>query len=71
MEIIKHGKEYYSKTCENCGCVFTFNRNEIKRNEQHYYDFREHTIKTSSAITCPECGEIIELSNDTLVIKEN
>ena len=43
--IIKHGCATYSKTCPSCGCVFTYEKEDI-------------TI--SHTVVCPECDCYIE-----------
>lgn len=43
--IIKHGSATYSKTCPACGCVFTYEKEDI-------------TI--SHTVVCPECDCYIE-----------
>ena len=70
MEIIKHGKEYYKKTCSQCGCEFGFNSREIKTHRKYYYNYENSKVKVVSLVNCPECGKGIELSNDTFPIME-
>ena len=49
MEILSSGKNAYIHTCDRCGCVFAYGKDDItqtpsKPNE--YFD----------AVDCPECG---------------
>lgn len=71
MEIIKHGKEYYTKTCEQCGCEFKFNGLEIENHRKDYYDYENLKVTIVKTVNCPECGNIIELSNNTVWTREN
>ena len=68
MEIIKHGKEYYTKTCSQCGCEFKFNGLEIETHRCYYEKSKITIVKT---VICPECGNKIELSNNAVWIREN
>ena len=60
MEIIKHGKTYEEpqiKICDDCGCVFTYVKKDIKENWVRETAYDSDLIYTY--INCPECGKTI------------
>ena len=62
MEVIKHGKEYYTKTCEKCGCEFSFASAEVKIDEKTHFNYDRVKRITIRFTYCPECGACIELN---------
>ena len=48
IKVFKHGHAQYVMTCSKCGCVFTYEDEDIKNNGCQW-DFSEW-------ITCPECN---------------
>lgn len=54
IQVEKHGNQYgwYRATCPKCGCIFTFNQDDILV-KIIYNEYSEKVIY------CPECGEEI------------
>lgn len=60
MEIIKHGSDYKTRICFDCGCEFKFNKNE----EKYTYirsSFDGGIFESYHYINCPECGKEIQV----------
>ena len=51
IKVITHGEKKFQATCPVCGCVFEYELEDIKRDEdslgKHYY------------VKCPDCEEMI------------
>lgn len=61
MNVIKHGKFYnHECTCELCGCVFEYNKEDI----ENYYDGVGRVI-----MPCPECKTPCMISNTSVGTK--
>lgn len=62
MRIIKEGKmnlpKEVEKTCEHCGCVFAYEKEDVKNGVTLYPDCRKVDY-----VLCPTCGENIEVEN--------
>lgn len=65
MEIIKRGnlfsKKVYQGKCPNCGCVFSYNSDDIQWEEERisFYEWE----KLYKFVNCPECNCQIKISN--------
>jgi hypothetical protein len=46
IEVIKEGVQKYRATCAECGAVFTYERDDVRRN---FLDCRDE-------VACPTCG---------------
>lgn len=46
IKVIKHGI-FNSRTCIRCGCVFSFEKEDVEQKEINGY--------WTGAVTCPEC----------------
>lgn len=59
MKIIKEGNVNRQVTCPICGCIYEFDRHDIR--EDHDYSYALTTYLPTYAITkyveCPCCGE--------------
>lgn len=44
--IISDGTDTYRATCDECGCVFTYERGDVHHNYMHSADH----------VSCPQCG---------------
>ena len=51
ITIIKHGREHYRMECEECGCIFEYDKTDIKE----YYE-----NGPVQKIRCPECGKAMD-----------
>lgn len=54
MQILRSGKECYMQECDNCNCIFSYGKIDIK-----VYNKNKKVIYV---ITCPECGIELEPS---------
>ena len=54
-QIIKHGHAPYKATCPLCGCIFTFEDEDIENNHCQW-DYEEW-------LSCPECEQHITVIN--------
>lgn len=62
MEILKHGKTYDERTCEDCGAHIGFSYRDIEHKTMHdAYNAEVHETITEF-IYCPECGCRLVLS---------
>lgn len=69
MNIIKHGhtpRLYYTE-CKQCGCEFTFTKDDIEYDEGSQYESPNY--KTCS-LRCPECKQNILCLWDKNMTKE-
>ena len=53
ITIVKHGKEHYRMECEDCGCIFEYDMQDIGE----YIEDGEKVFK----IRCPECGKSVKI----------
>lgn len=49
IRIIKHGK-YRTCSCYNCGCIFTFEKEDVRTEELGKNEY-------TRGVQCPDCGE--------------
>lgn len=49
IRIIKHGK-YMTCSCYNCGCIFTFEKEDVQTEEIGKNEY-------TRGVQCPDCGE--------------
>jgi predicted Zn-ribbon and HTH transcriptional regulator len=63
MRIIKHGSTYEIETltCKKCGCVFAYNRQDVKIKEEQFDDMFGKETYEISVVYCPECKNMIEV----------
>ena len=55
MEIIKHGKTYNTKTCDNCNCEFGYSETDLRMNKfENFKNVDPFTLPY--ILNCPECG---------------
>ena len=47
IRVIKHGR-YRTCSCYNCGCIFTFEKEDVKVEDGFEY---------KRFVECPDCGE--------------
>lgn len=52
--IIKPGKKYYSISCNYCGCVFTYQDEDVKTEKNDFGGEQEY-------VSCPYCEVMIFL----------
>lgn len=57
--IIKPGIKTYKTTCEQCGCEFTYQDEDIITSKG-YFDV-DKALTLSEEVTCPDCGNNIFL----------
>lgn len=57
--IIKPGKKTYKTTCEQCGCEFTYQDEDIITSKG-YFDV-DKVLTLSEEVTCPCCNSNIFL----------
>ena len=56
MEVLKHGKLYQERECQNCGCQIGFSYRDIEHTAVKD-DYRGHLHETTTEfVYCPECG---------------
>ncbi|MCM1437812.1 MAG: hypothetical protein NC131_01180 [Roseburia sp.] len=51
--IIKHGEESFSTICSFCGCEFTYEQEDIQKQEML-------GITMNMSVQCPDCGLIVQ-----------
>ena len=56
-EDVEHYKKYTIK-CQTCGTVLNFGKDDVYKSEDMFCTHHEY-------ITCPECNEEIQLSDNT------
>ena len=56
FNVLQHGNSHYKTTCENCCCVFEYDKRDIK----DYIENGEKVFK----IHCPECGAVIAIEGE-------
>lgn len=56
ITIVKHGKEHYRMECEDCSCIFEYDKQDIGE----YIENGEQVFK----IRCPECGKAIDAGSE-------
>ena len=61
MKIIKHGNT--QKTCEKCGCIFEYDKDDILTREARLVMFPSYIRATwiINEVKCPDCGKAIEI----------
>jgi len=59
MEVIKHGNTMSQMECPNCGCVFLYQRCDIKDAYERINAYESEKI--GSYVKCPECGKVISI----------
>lgn len=52
IRVIKHGR-YRTCSCYNCGCIFTFEKEDVKVEDGFEY---------KRFVECPDCGEMNTVS---------
>lgn len=58
MEIIREGEDPYTKKCPECGCVFSYNKGDIKKKR----DWAGALGFWSNVyVVCPHCGKKIKI----------
>ena len=64
IKIIKHGRKPREITCKNpdCGCVFTFEKEDTKLVELG--DWYGGTGKFKTVVNCPDCGWAVDVPKD-------
>ena len=69
IEVLKHGKNFYHKICDICGCEFLYQGIDVK------LTINDDQITYSSKVQCPDCGTWIKADkksyNNYNIIKEN
>ena len=53
IEIIKEGPKKVIK-CPKCGCVFSYEQEDVKSEDYAYKSYREYVI-------CPQCNQSVTL----------
>ena len=66
MKVLRHGNNFYTRICKDCGCKFLFTKTEISHNQTVSDDFA--FITEYDTIDCPECGTHIILDGRTIEI---
>ena len=62
-KIIEHGYKYNMETiCPNCGCKFSYDWEDVIR-ENITYNTNNNSTFASYRIICPECGANFQLLN--------
>ena len=57
IKVVKHGNQIYEKTCDRCGCVFTYDINDTDKVEMDTFEkFQLGNPGGYSFVRCPECG---------------
>ena len=61
VEIIKRGTKK-TCTCDNCGCVFSYEEEDIEVESHHAFDIFQMADDTyNELVRCPQCDEKIIL----------
>ena len=64
-KIIKHGKiKEIETTCTNCGCIFTYEDEDIVQKENLPLT---STNYRQTIVYCPDCGAEIQVYRDTFI----
>ena len=69
IEIIKEGTKRIV-TCYNCGCVFSYEKEDIKQDiayDEHYIAPGDYSIPSrfiKEYIKCPQCSKLITLKQE-------
>lgn len=66
MKVLRHGNNFYTVICKDCGCKFLFAKTEMSHNQAVSDDFT--FITEYDTINCPECGKYIILNERTIEI---
>ena len=62
IEIIKRGTKK-TCTCDNCGCLFSYEEEDIKVESYHAFDMIQMDSDTySKTVECPQCNNKIILN---------
>lgn len=71
MRVIKHGYKELQQECKRCGCVFEFDKKDVKiktirRSEDMGFILPNYktVIYTLYNVYCPDCGKEIEIDCD-------
>ena len=63
-KVIKHGKlKEIEITCPNCGCIFTYENEDIIQKENP--SLTSATSYRQTIVYCPDCGAEIQVYNST------
>lgn len=54
IEIIRRGPKEVT-TCSKCGCVFSYEKEDVKSDDYAYKSYKEYVI-------CPQCNQSVILS---------
>jgi DNA-directed RNA polymerase subunit RPC12/RpoP len=64
VEIIKRGTKQ-TRTCKNCGCIFSYDEEDVERDKQTHESGTPFGVTRIAEyglfIKCPQCGEKIVL----------
>lgn len=58
IKIIKEGTRQ-TKECDECGCVFSFDKEDVEKN----IDYNSLYLNNKSIIRCPQCETVLELGH--------
>ena len=60
MKVIKKGDTVKEVTCEECGCIFQYCKNDIQYQDEYHYAKGESTRRLNKIeyVNCPECDTV-------------
>ena len=53
IHIIKHGRKCYKLNCPDCGCIWTFEKEDITKDKCPQF----HDDRIYASINCPDCNK--------------